>query len=96
MLALTLALAWPLLFVTTTVPPGKPPLATLTDTANVTLTLGTALLKTSRTVATSGFVNAVVTVALWLAPEATAMLFAAPAVLVKRNGAKWLTATVSS
>ena len=82
-LAVTLSLAWPLLSVTSVAPPGKIALAPLAGPLKVTLALETRLPNWSLTVATSGFENAVLTVALWPLPLVTAMELAAPGVFVR-------------
>src|SRR5947199_234788 len=81
-LALMISPAWPLLPVIAVTPLGNVALAPEPGAAKVTVAPGTRLPKASRTVATSGLVNAVLTVALWPEPEATRMLPAAPALLV--------------
>src|SRR5947209_1071069 len=86
-LARTASLAWPLAAVVTTAPPGKVAPAPLPGAAKVTLTPDTGLPNWSLTVATSGAAKAVLTVALCGVPEATTMLAAAPAVLVRLNDA---------
>src|SRR5437868_193649 len=86
-LAVAPSLAWPLAPVTTVAPLGKEALAPLAGAAKVTLTPDTGLLNWSRTVATSGLAKAVFTVALCGEPDATTMLLAAPAVLVRLNEA---------
>src|SRR4051794_6737944 len=60
----------------------KVALALVAGEANVTVTPGTTLLWASLTTATSAEVNVVFTVGLWLVPDTTAMVAAAPGALV--------------
>ena len=96
-LAVKISDNWPALLVTPlTVPlPANEPLAPLPGADNVTLTPGTGLPNESVTSATSGLAKAVLTVVLWPAPDATAMV--SPVVLAVFVNAKLaeLVATVA-
>ena len=77
MLAPNVSANCPALLVTPLMPPPwllNEPLAPLLGAAKLTLTPGTTLPNGSVTVATSAFVNAVLTVALWPVPEVTAIV----------------------
>jgi hypothetical protein len=79
----TADVATPELFVTAVfTPPANVPLAPLPGAANVTVTPLTGLPPESRTVATSGFVNAVLIGALCGVPLVAVIEAGAPAVLV--------------
>ena len=66
-------------------PPANVPLAPLVGAVNVTVAPLTGLLKESLTVACSGAVNAVLTVALCGVPAVAVILAAVPAKLVNKK-----------